>query len=92
MNSPILSEIEKLPKPSGVFTLLDDEANCLFVGVAENIKSEVEQILTNLSLKKEATRIEFAETPEQDLIELFNQTIDRKKPLYNLNVNGQNSY
>ncbi|HXG85666.1 MAG TPA: excinuclease ABC subunit UvrC [Pyrinomonadaceae bacterium] len=92
MNSPVLSEIEKLPESSGIFALLNDEANSLFVGAAENLKREVRKTLTNVSLKKETARIESVESPKNDLIELYNQTLDRKNPLYNLSVNKQNSF
>lgn len=92
MNSVSLSEIEKLPESGGVFTFSDNEENSLFVDAAENLKREVKKNLTNLSLKNETARIGFVETARKDLIELYNRTIDRENPSYNLNVNEQNSY
>jgi len=92
MNSVFLSEIERLPESGGVFTFSDNEENSLFVGAAENLKREVKKNLTNLSLKNETARIGIVETARKDLIELYNRTIDRENPPYNLNVNEQNSY
>ncbi|MDQ6788714.1 MAG: excinuclease ABC subunit UvrC [Acidobacteriota bacterium] len=93
MNSKFFSDIKKLPSNGGVFKLCNKKKDCLFIGIAENIKREVELVFTNKPyLKSETSRIEIFETATRDLIEIYSSQIRLSNPLYNFSIQKQNLY
>ncbi len=93
MNFEIFDQTDELSKNEGVFNLSNKTGQSLFVGVAENIKSEVEKTLAkNDFLKSQTTYIETTDGSNKDFIKLYAQIIRRKNPLCNFSFDQQNLY
>lgn len=93
MNQIAPFEIETLPEEKGIFVFQNDAGKTIFVGAAENIKTEVSRILSKKHrLGGEVQKIEIINSREKDLIKLYARTVRQKKPLYNLNFSQQNLF
>lgn len=86
---------ENLPQSEGVFCFYNEQRQALYAGVAENIKRKVDDILSADKFFAGAAsigKIEFKKSRNNDLINLFAETIRRKKPLYNVSLAEQELY
>ena len=93
MNQVALFETKTLSEEKGIFVFLNNAGKTIFVGAAENIKTEVSRILSEKHrLAGEVQKIEIINSREKDLIKLYARAVRQKKPLYNLNLSRQSLF
>lgn len=81
------------PATVGVFNLLDENNQSLYVGAGENIKIELKRILaSNQILKSQTQSIETIISAEENLLKNLAETIYRKSPLYSFNLHQHDIY
>jgi excinuclease ABC subunit C len=92
--------LQNLPASPGVYKMLDDEKNILYVGKAGNLKKRVSSYFTRSSHSVKTQRlvakirdIDFQITSnEQDALLLENNLIKEFKPKYNILLRDDKSY
>ena len=93
MISKTFQSVKDLPETKGIYSLLDKKNQSLFVGISENHKKSIEQIIRKHKLlESETKQIEIIDDSETELIKLFAGTIRRQNPIYNFSLKNQRLY
>ncbi len=95
MTENLLVQIEKIPESEGVFYFYGENKRLLFVGIAENIKKEINKIIlreNTFSNNPTIVEIRFEKSIGKDLIKLFAETIRHKKPVFNISLSDEKLY
>lgn len=92
--------LENLPQKSGVYQMLDEFGNILYVGKAKNLKNRVRQYFRNnvqtektLVLVSKIRDIHYIITPSEiDALVLENNLIKKHRPPYNILLKDDKTY
>lgn len=88
-------QTRNLPECEGIFCFYDEQSQLLYAGIAEDIKLEVEKILSaenSFSIRLKNADVKFTKPFGADLINLFAAIIRSEKPLYNISLAEQRLY
>lgn len=94
-------KLKKLPTSSGVYQMLDEYGQILYVGKAKNLKNRVRQYFQNSSTKTEKTMLlvekiadfrYIVTRTEVEALVLENNLIKKHKPYYNILLKDDKSY
>ncbi len=100
MTSELQAKIKLLPLDPGVYVMLDNDGNVIYVGKAKNLKNRVTQYFRNgFKTEKVAQMVMNIEdfyyiiTPtERDALSLENNLIKKHKPKYNILLKDDKAY
>ena len=93
-------KLKLLPDKPGVYIMLDENQNVIYVGKAKNLKNRVRQYFFNstktvkvMAMVKNITDFNYIITPtEVDALSLENNLIKKHKPRYNILLKDDKTY
>ena len=96
----IQEKLKHLPENSGVYVMLDENQNVIYVGKAKNLKNRVRQYFFNgvktekvIAMVKNVVDFYYIITPNEiDALSLENNLIKKHKPRYNVLLKDDKTY
>lgn len=96
----IQEKLKHLPENSGVYVMLDENQNVIYVGKAKNLKNRVRQYFFNgvktekvMAMVKNVVDFYYIITPNEiDALSLENNLIKKHKPRYNVLLKDDKTY
>lgn len=93
-------KLKLLPEKPGVYIMLDENSNVIYVGKAKNLKNRVRQYFFNsvktnkvIAMVKNVANFNYIITPtEIDALSLENSLIKKHKPRYNILLKDDKTY